>query len=850
MGLFKTSLISTVFNEEENVGALIDSVHSQSLLPNEFIIVDGGSNDNTVGIIKEKIKQYPNLNIKLYIKKGNRSIGRNDAIKQSKNEIVAITDAGSTLDKEWFRNIVLPFENSKIDVVAGYYRGKYENAFQKSLIPYALVMEDKINPGNFLPATRSMALKRSVWRKVGGFNEKLSHNEDYAFANEIKTAGYKIYFQKNAIAYWIPRRNIIQAFKMFFRFAYGDIESGILRPNVVYIYLRYFLIIYLLGLVPIIKSIKLDLFLISLFLAYIIWSISKNFKYVRDIRALFYLPLLQITSDFSVISGSAAGFIRKIHISNLLNYLLSNKGLILIIFAYSSLMLALIDWGIPNANHPFNYAMDEWHFSQSLRAFLKQGTALISGSANIPLYHVVSSIIFIVPFYIFRAVDPFAIKTAVSNLSMQHTFFEILRLHTLFYGILSALLIYKVIKKHFNFFPALFTAFFVFNPIFLLLTNYYKYDISLLFFIITSLYFLMEYGKSQKFYQFILAGVSCGLALSTKFTAAPLVMVYFLSYFFMTKNIEFKKFLASALLVFFTFILIGIPDVVFGRGNYYELLYSTLILSPSSMQWNIANPIIFLLAKELPSIFGHFLTITFYISLIYLSLNMVFKMKQILKFKNELFLFLATILFLISTLSFNLEGGGNRSLVLLPFFILICVIFIKKTFESGLKYSKLVMIILLIGLMLQIIESSAWLSVKFFKDPREVSSYWILKNIPKQSTIGIENIPIYQMIPDIALREFYSKRYMRQIGTNYDYLVLDNKNWPEYIIFTNDSEHALYSEKTSKNVLLKKMREMGYKKIISFAPNLYYYNFFADKSYFLITNIIQMPVSISIYGNK
>ena len=57
MALIKTSLICTVLNEEESVQELIDSIINQSVMPDEIIIVDGGSTDSTTEVIMAKIKK-------------------------------------------------------------------------------------------------------------------------------------------------------------------------------------------------------------------------------------------------------------------------------------------------------------------------------------------------------------------------------------------------------------------------------------------------------------------------------------------------------------------------------------------------------------------------------------------------------------------------------------------------------------------------------------------------------------------------------------------------------------------------------------------------------------------------
>lgn len=304
----KTTFISTILNEENTIDDFLNSILNQSILPDEVIIVDGGSSDKTL----TRIRKYENIfkkncKLKILSKKGNRSVGRNEAIKESVSDIILCSDAGCILDKAWIENLVAPFKDNRNDVIAGYYQGKWENIFQKSLIPYVLVMPDKVDIENFLPASRSMAFRKSVWEKVGGFDENLTHNEDYDFAKKLKKNKLKIVFQKNALVSWMPRKNILEAFRMFYRFAFGDIEAGIIRPKVIFIFIRYLLGVGLF-LYSVLASSLYVLYLLFLILfIYLLWSIYKNFKYVKNTKAFIYLPLIQLTSDIAVLSGSFIG---------------------------------------------------------------------------------------------------------------------------------------------------------------------------------------------------------------------------------------------------------------------------------------------------------------------------------------------------------------------------------------------------------------------------------------------------------------------------------------------------------------------------------------------------------------
>src|SRR3989338_7358403 len=155
----RISFIATIFNEEKTIEVFLTSVLSQSILPDEIILVDGGSTDATVEKVqnaKFKVQNY-NVKFKIIVKRGNRSVGRNEAITHARGDIIVCSDAGCELDKDWIKHITKPFKDMSVDVVAGYYKGKSQTIFQKCLIPYVLVMPDRVDLNNFLPATRSMA---------------------------------------------------------------------------------------------------------------------------------------------------------------------------------------------------------------------------------------------------------------------------------------------------------------------------------------------------------------------------------------------------------------------------------------------------------------------------------------------------------------------------------------------------------------------------------------------------------------------------------------------------------------------------------------------------------------------
>ncbi len=305
------SVVVTVLNEVETVEALVTALQQQTLPPAEIVIVDGGSTDGTRAVLQSLATAMGEIPIQVLVKPGNRSVGRNWGIQQATSELIAVTDAGCAPFPDWLAQLYTTYQETQAPVIAGYYEGEAVTPFAEAVIPYALVMPDRVNPQTFLPATRSLLMEKQVWQAVGGFDPALSDNEDYAFARSIKAQEFNIAFAPEAKVKWFPRSNLRDFGRMIFRFARGDIQAGIVRPKVVIIFIRYSLFLVAVSLllklgygwlIPVKMSLWLGI--------YSVWAIVKNIRYVP--RGWYWLPVLQIVSDLQVMRGSLAGMVKNI----------------------------------------------------------------------------------------------------------------------------------------------------------------------------------------------------------------------------------------------------------------------------------------------------------------------------------------------------------------------------------------------------------------------------------------------------------------------------------------------------------------------------------------------------------
>ena len=167
----RISLAITVHNEEANIRRLFSSILEQTRLPDELIICDGGSTDNTVAIMSEYSDQLP---LTVLVRPGvNISTGRNVAIRESSGDIIAVTDAGVRLEADWIELLTTCFKQQDVHHAAGFFCADVSTAFETAMGATVLPALEDIRPQTFLPSSRSVAFRKEAWDKVGGYPEWL-----------------------------------------------------------------------------------------------------------------------------------------------------------------------------------------------------------------------------------------------------------------------------------------------------------------------------------------------------------------------------------------------------------------------------------------------------------------------------------------------------------------------------------------------------------------------------------------------------------------------------------------------------------------------------------------------------
>jgi glycosyltransferase involved in cell wall biosynthesis len=185
----KVSIITVVFNGEKHLEKAINSVLDQTYNNIEYIVIDGGSTDATLNIIKKYDDQ-----IDFWTSAKDEGIydAMNKGVAISTGDIIGMVNADDYLYRDTVKIISEELKNPSISYVYGSIHlanecgdvfGESNPATQKNI---------QLNKYKEMPFSHpSVFVKKSVYDQIGLFNIKFKYSADYDFILRMIEADYK-----------------------------------------------------------------------------------------------------------------------------------------------------------------------------------------------------------------------------------------------------------------------------------------------------------------------------------------------------------------------------------------------------------------------------------------------------------------------------------------------------------------------------------------------------------------------------------------------------------------------------------------------------------------------------------
>ena len=223
----KVSVIVPVLNAEKKLPRVLEALSVQTYPKDstEIIVVDNGSDDNTLQIARQ-------FDVNLLIeKKQGPYAARNHGVNASKGEIVALLDSGTVPTPQWIEEGMRCIATQHVDLVGGNIVFSMEPGATAGEVYDAITFANNrklVEEGS--AAGGNLFFKKVVWAKIGSFPEHRT-GMDIWWTQKATKNGFKIGFSEKAVVHYQPRgwiRGLRKSYRVGTMHPYNMRSSGCL----------------------------------------------------------------------------------------------------------------------------------------------------------------------------------------------------------------------------------------------------------------------------------------------------------------------------------------------------------------------------------------------------------------------------------------------------------------------------------------------------------------------------------------------------------------------------------------------------------------------------------------------
>lgn len=188
------SVVIPCYNYGQYVSQAIESVLGQTLRPDEIIVVNDGSTDDSLA----KIKRYKD-DIEIIDQKNSGVIAaRNNGLKVAKGDWIIFLDADDTLDKKYIEKLYAAARINGSDVV---YAGMKMVGHAEEIFESRPFTERSIKKGNYI--NNAALMKRELVVKAGGYKKEMDLGyEDWELYISLAELGAKFRHVNEPLLYY------------------------------------------------------------------------------------------------------------------------------------------------------------------------------------------------------------------------------------------------------------------------------------------------------------------------------------------------------------------------------------------------------------------------------------------------------------------------------------------------------------------------------------------------------------------------------------------------------------------------------------------------------------------------
>jgi glycosyltransferase involved in cell wall biosynthesis len=226
-------------NEALNVDYTLESLFAQTRLPDEIVLADACSADETV----ERFLRHRHRRIPLTVTR-NESLfaggGRNAGTRAAAHDIIVFMDLGNRAERDWLEAMARPFEEDpELDFLGGLHLPISDTPFRRvctAVLEHHRRGMDKeqiraLITDQVVPGGMCMAYRRRILKRVGGFSEWARKGQDRLFGYKVRRMGGKVSITLDAKVHHKMPRSFRQLWARHYLYELWVSRIGLPRSN-------------------------------------------------------------------------------------------------------------------------------------------------------------------------------------------------------------------------------------------------------------------------------------------------------------------------------------------------------------------------------------------------------------------------------------------------------------------------------------------------------------------------------------------------------------------------------------------------------------------------------------------
>lgn len=183
------SVIMPAYNSEKTIKKAIESILNQTFKDFELIIIDDGSLDETLNIIKDYSIKDDRIIFETINNSGS-AYARNVGLENANGNYISFVDSDDIVEKEFLQTLYNVAIIHNVDIVSANYKYKKKNRYRNNIIQLRKGLFDKsqleneIYPYIIQPTNLKSKVPITMWTKL--FNRELIEKNNIRFIHKLR----------------------------------------------------------------------------------------------------------------------------------------------------------------------------------------------------------------------------------------------------------------------------------------------------------------------------------------------------------------------------------------------------------------------------------------------------------------------------------------------------------------------------------------------------------------------------------------------------------------------------------------------------------------------------------------